>query len=320
MTENRSKDVNKRPNEKFEFWVLSSVIRAFLFVSTIRTPLLSAAVALFQTISPNSSQKVQKIGFKMINELLIPFDETDTYEANLIPTTAVNTIRRLPHSKRYCGKRVGENGYRSNKPYSWCSSNTRDVSCHVSLRVFQQQFGRPDLPTYSIRRSTEYAENCSLTVKYRSHRFRRHIEIPRNSLLSVQFKVCRGSLYAVMWLADEPREFNLPTLPQRRITYVPEKLPASTAFIMKSTYRYVRSNVCFILQLSQYADIVYVYGLCNGSSLRAVTEYERSFPNRRVPYRRVLTVYGVRKSDLDTVPDVRMKGAQRICGDLVSRS
>ncbi|KAJ4427466.1 hypothetical protein ANN_25114 [Periplaneta americana] len=41
-----------------------------------------------------------------------------------------------------------------------------------------------------------------------------------------QFKVCHGSLYAVMWLVVEPREFNLPTLPQRRITYVPEKLPS----------------------------------------------------------------------------------------------
>ncbi|KAJ4433807.1 hypothetical protein ANN_16119 [Periplaneta americana] len=39
-----------------------------------------------------------------------------------------------------------------------------------------------------------------------------------------QFKVCHGSLYAVMWLADEPREFNLPTLPQRCITYEAEKL------------------------------------------------------------------------------------------------
>ncbi|KAJ4450992.1 hypothetical protein ANN_02427 [Periplaneta americana] len=40
------------------------------------------------------------------------------------------------------------------------------------------------------------------------------------------FKVCHGSLYAVMWLANESREFNIPTLPQRRITYVPEKLPS----------------------------------------------------------------------------------------------
>ncbi|KAJ4437906.1 hypothetical protein ANN_13845 [Periplaneta americana] len=44
-------------------------------------------------------------------------------------------------------------------------------------------------------------------------------------ILRVQFKVCHGSLYDVMWLADEPREFNLPTFPQRRMTYVPEKLP-----------------------------------------------------------------------------------------------
>ncbi|KAJ4439137.1 hypothetical protein ANN_15094 [Periplaneta americana] len=44
---------------------------------------------------------------------------------------------------------------------------------------------------------------------------------------------------------------------------------------------------------TEYADIVYVNGLCDGSSLRAVAEYERRFPNRRLPYRRVLTVYGV---------------------------
>ncbi|KAJ4446650.1 hypothetical protein ANN_13347 [Periplaneta americana] len=38
--------------------------------------------------------------------------------------------------------------------------------------------------------------------------------------------MCHGSLYAVMWLADEPREFNLPTLPQRCITKEAEKLPS----------------------------------------------------------------------------------------------
>ncbi|KAJ4446252.1 hypothetical protein ANN_12946 [Periplaneta americana] len=38
--------------------------------------------------------------------------------------------------------------------------------------------------------------------------------------------MCHGSLYAVTWLVDEPREFNLPTLPQRCITYLPEKLPS----------------------------------------------------------------------------------------------
>ncbi|KAJ4427635.1 hypothetical protein ANN_25283 [Periplaneta americana] len=47
------------------------------------------------------------------------------------------------------------------------------------------------------------------------------------TLHTFKFKVCRGSLYAVMWLADEPREFNLPTLPQ---TYIPEKLPSKYGF------------------------------------------------------------------------------------------
>ncbi|KAJ4433090.1 hypothetical protein ANN_15347 [Periplaneta americana] len=40
-----------------------------------------------------------------------------------------------------------------------------------------------------------------------------------------RFKMCHGSLYVVTWLVDEPKEFNLPTLPQRCITYLPEKLP-----------------------------------------------------------------------------------------------
>ncbi|KAJ4443171.1 hypothetical protein ANN_04821 [Periplaneta americana] len=40
--------------------------------------------------------------------------------------------------------------------------------------------------------------------------------------------LCRGIERRYMYRvrADEPREFNLPTLPERRITYVPEKLPS----------------------------------------------------------------------------------------------
>ncbi|KAJ4438676.1 hypothetical protein ANN_14623 [Periplaneta americana] len=110
---------------------------------------------------------------------------------------------------------------------------------------------------------------------------------------------------------------------------------ASTAFILKITYRYVRYQIregdgnvikmitgrdeeemagvdlhiemnchfavqeesrrlCRLLfdDKAEYADIVYVHGLCDGSTLRAVAECGRRFPNRRVPYRRVLfTVY-----------------------------
>ncbi|KAJ4434098.1 hypothetical protein ANN_16418 [Periplaneta americana] len=51
-----------------------------------------------------------------------------------------------------------------------------------------------------------------------------------------------GSLYAVMWLADEPREFNLPTLPQRRIAYVPEKLPGKYG-VHSEEYLPIRTGV-----------------------------------------------------------------------------
>lgn len=33
----------------------------------------------------------------------------------------------------------------------------------------------------------------------------------------------------------------------------------------------------------EYADIVYIYGFCNGNSRAACREYQRRFPNRRVP-------------------------------------
>lgn len=33
----------------------------------------------------------------------------------------------------------------------------------------------------------------------------------------------------------------------------------------------------------EYADILFVYGFCNGNSRAAVREYERRFPGRRLP-------------------------------------
>ncbi|KAJ4437685.1 hypothetical protein ANN_17830 [Periplaneta americana] len=87
--------------------------------------------------------------------------------------------------------------------YGYCSS-----SFHIA-QIFRYHF---------IISAPRYALKCTVYVEAPG------LESAR-LLLRVQFKVCHGSLYVVIWLADEPREFNLPTLPQRRITYVPEKLP-----------------------------------------------------------------------------------------------
>ena len=39
----------------------------------------------------------------------------------------------------------------------------------------------------------------------------------------------------------------------------------------------------------EYADMVYVYGYCNGNANAAVDEYRRTYPLRRTPNRAVFT-------------------------------
>ncbi|KAJ4438300.1 hypothetical protein ANN_14239 [Periplaneta americana] len=79
-----------------------------------------------------------------------------------------------------------------------------------------------------------------------------------------------------------------------RFARVPEFCPAGVLLhAIKSTDMTLSHIPPYCTVAVEYADIVYVYGLCDGSSLRAVAEYERRFPNRRVPYRRIFTVYGV---------------------------
>jgi len=45
--------------------------------------------------------------------------------------------------------------------------------------------------------------------------------------------------------------------------------------------------VPFTFAVAEYADLIYVYGFCDGNSVQAVAEYQQRFPNRRVPTRRV---------------------------------
>ncbi|XP_071056600.1 uncharacterized protein [Onthophagus taurus] len=43
----------------------------------------------------------------------------------------------------------------------------------------------------------------------------------------------------------------------------------------------------YIFSHREYADMVFVYGFCNGNTVRSVEEYRRRFPNRRIPNRQV---------------------------------
>ena len=45
----------------------------------------------------------------------------------------------------------------------------------------------------------------------------------------------------------------------------------------------------FVFSHVEYCDMHFVYGFCNGNARAAVEEYQRRFPDRRIPSRGVFT-------------------------------
>nr|XP_022904788.1 uncharacterized protein LOC111416879 [Onthophagus taurus] len=52
----------------------------------------------------------------------------------------------------------------------------------------------------------------------------------------------------------------------------------------------------------EYADMVFVYGFCNGNTVRSVEEYRRRFPNRRIPNRQVFQTVFTRAGESGMFP------------------
>jgi len=48
-------------------------------------------------------------------------------------------------------------------------------------------------------------------------------------------------------------------------------------------------TMSFTFPFEEYADMIYMYGFCDGNSVLAVAEYQQRFPNRRIQKRRVFT-------------------------------
>jgi hypothetical protein len=45
----------------------------------------------------------------------------------------------------------------------------------------------------------------------------------------------------------------------------------------------------FVLSHVEYCDMHFVYGFCDGNARAAVEEYQRCFPDQRIPSRSVFT-------------------------------
>jgi hypothetical protein len=64
---------------------------------------------------------------------------------------------------------------------------------------------------------------------------------------------------------------------------------------------------------AKYADMLYVYGFCDGSVTAAVEECRRRFPMRRISDRKVFSMVSstLRESDMVPTPHVSLESARQ---------
>ena len=58
----------------------------------------------------------------------------------------------------------------------------------------------------------------------------------------------------------------------------------------------------FVFSHMEYCDMHFVYGFCNGNARAAVEEYQRRFPDRRIPSRSVFTLIHQTLHDTGSLP------------------
>ena len=79
---------------------------------------------------------------------------------------------------------------------------------------------------------------------------------------------------------------------------------------MSRAYSHLGASVTFkepfTFSVAEYADMIYVYGFCDGNSVNAVAEYQQFFPNCRIPTQRVFTEVYKTSRDTGTLPGVRI--------------
>ena len=82
------------------------------------------------------------------------------------------------------------------------------------------------------------------------------------------------------------------------------------------TYSHLGASVTFTMPFTfsfeEYADMIYVYGVCDVNSVLAVAEYQRRFPNRRIPNRRVFTGVYQTLRDTGRLPGFRIAAGRGV--------
>jgi len=60
----------------------------------------------------------------------------------------------------------------------------------------------------------------------------------------------------------------------------------------------------FTYSVAEFADMIYVYSICDSNSVHAIAEYQQRFPNRRIPTQRVFTQIYQTLQDTGSLPGV----------------
>ena len=68
----------------------------------------------------------------------------------------------------------------------------------------------------------------------------------------------------------------------------------------------------FTYSVAEFADMIYVYGFCDGNTVQAVAQYQQRFPNSRIPTQRVFTRVYQTLRDTSTLPGVRIATEQDV--------
>ena len=75
----------------------------------------------------------------------------------------------------------------------------------------------------------------------------------------------------------------------------------------------------FVFSHVEYCDMHFVYGFCNGNARAAVEEYQRRFPDRKIPSRGVFTRIHQTMRETDCLPSVAVRSEREVVRTINTR-
>ena len=75
----------------------------------------------------------------------------------------------------------------------------------------------------------------------------------------------------------------------------------------------------FLFSHVEYCDMHFVYGFCDGNARAAVQEYQRRFPDRRIPSRSVFTRIHQTLRDTGSLPSVSLQSEREVVRTINTR-